>query len=740
MKTIRLLGAALLVACAGMPRAALIYTINVDTFSDQNGSDPSHCSLREAVKAVNTRAPFGGCPAGSAFDTNVIQLQPGDYQLTLGEIHGTAEMTISGADKQEAARKDIKDPMTGLAPRLARPDYVDQSASLGRTGTYIYAAPNSRIFDMLGALTLNNVVLEGSASAAQSTPTTVDGNGGVIMGSSALTLRNVIVRGGSVTGSTAAAGNGGAVYLGGDNNGLTLEDVTIESSHADNKGGAVAVLCSQGLSPRANHFISISRSLLIGNSSTNGAGAIEVCGTTDTSLSASTLSGNTSAPSSGALAYVQGAEVNAGKINLSYVTAAEQVGHVLAVNGVAEVLIKGSLLARFNTAGATTVCFNPDPAVYWMASPTPTGHHNAIDDDASCDALLATSGNNVKIPLGTDINQVLVGVRATPYYPTTLTGRPYGMTDYYLPKVAVGSPILDRGEGPSDCSQTDQRGVSRHHGSACDIGAVERLQVTARDDSADSARDTDRKAIVDVLGNDSFGESDAGVVYDFATVAVQLVNDDSGHCVWNPATATTNPNRLIVSNDGVLTPDASPIVCTYKVVDTNPDPTANTSATAATVKVNIVNAAPNALNDVYVRPVGTPNIEFNPLTNDNDDGDGIYGKVGSAPDWAAFNPIHITTSPQLGDVTGVETGFCPGSTVELCVTPPLTYRAKNAASPFSDSFHYVVYDKDGKTSNDAIVTVATDAPDPDHGGGAGSLDLLAGLALAVLGLRRFRRL
>lgn len=744
MKKIHLLGAALLVAVAGMPRAALIHTINVNTFLDQNGADAAHCSLREAVQAVNTRAPFGGCPAGSAFDTNVVQLQTGDYKLTLGEIRGSADVTISGADSQKSARADIKDPLTGVAPRLARPDYVDQSAAIGRTGTYIYAAPNSRIFDMLATAKVTDVVLEGSASAAQSSPTTVAGNGGVVIGSSSLSFSNVIIRGGSVAGATLAAGNGGAVYLGGDANGLTLEDVTIEGSYAQNKGGAIAVLCSQGLSPRATHSVTVDRSLFIENSADNGAGAIELCGTTNAVLTASTLSRNTSASSSGAIAYVQGSEVGEGQISLSYVTAAEQVGHVLAVNGIADVILKGSLLSGFNTPGASSVCFNPDSAIYAMADTVGQGHHNAIDNDGSCDGFLLASGHNVAIPVLTDINLVLMPIRTgTSYYPTTLTGKPYGLTDYYLPKLYAGSPIVDLGETASDCSQADQRNVPRRHGSACDIGAVERLQVTARNDEADSARDTDRQAVVDVLANDSYGESEANGPYAFAVapaLAVMLVDNGGGACVWNPANAATNPNRLVVSNSGQLTPEGSPIVCTYKVVDSNPDTLANSSATTATVTVKIVNAAPNALDDFYTRPVGVPGISFNPLSNDDDKGDGIYGKTGSAPDWATFNPIRITGTPGLGEVTGTDTGFCPGSTVELCVTPPLTYTAKNSMSPFSDSFRYVVYDKDGGSSNEAIVTVGTDAPDPDHGGGAGSFDLLGGLLLSLLGLRRFRRL
>lgn len=752
MKISRLLGAALLVSVAGMPRAALVFNIPVTTFEDQNGTDPAHCSLREAVKAVADRAPFGGCPAGSAFDRNRIQLQPGDYRLTEGEIRIGAEVVILGADSQAAARKDVKDPLTGNAPRLARPDYQDQSAAIGKTGTYIYADAGSRIFDAMASLAMSDVVLEGSASPAQTLPSAVVGNGGVIIAAGPLELSNVIIRGGRVTGSTAVAGNGGAIFLGGEGTGMTLTDVTIEGSQAQNKGGAIAVLCSRDLAVRASHSLSITRSLFIGNSSAGGAGVIDACGRTDVSLTASTLSGNSSAANAGAITYLQGSAAGVGRVTLSYVTAAEQVGHVLAVNGLSSVTLTGSLLSRFNTVGGGSICFNPDVAVPWMEATVPAGHHNAIDSDGNCSQFLSASGQNVAIAPGTDINQVLMPIRPSSYYPTTLTGKPYGLTDYYLPRIDAGSPIVDKAEELADCAQFDQRNVVRKHGAACDIGAVERLQVTAADDAAESSRDTNRLAIVDILANDSFGESETNGPYTFAvsSPSVVLVNNASGKCVWSPADAEVNPNRLLVDNGGQLTTEASPLVCTYKVVDSNPDASASTSATTATVSVIVLNATPNAVDDQVLRPVGTAEVVFNPMDNDNDEGDGIYGVVSvtdpvtnvttTAPDWAPFNPIKVTSPPQLGDLIGKTTGYCPGSTTELCVSPPLTYRAKNSQSPFVDSFTYVVYDKDSAASNSARVTIATDAPDPDHGGGAGSVDLLAGLILSLLGLRRFRRL
>ncbi|HEX4869296.1 MAG TPA: CSLREA domain-containing protein [Moraxellaceae bacterium] len=772
--------AGLLVLCAGAPRASLVTTINVTTTADEDGANPSRCSLREAVKAVNSRKGYGGCPAGAAFTDNLIQLDPGTYVLTRGELYITNDIIIKGADSQKEAHDEVTDPLTGVKPRSFRPDYEDADPLVGKTGTYIVAQPGRRIFSNAAALNLEQLVLEGSASSAQTAPAPVADNGGIIFATSSVSLRNVVVRGGSVSGGSAAAGNGGAIYLAGDNTTLTLTDVSLEGNHADNKGGAVAMLCTAGLNPYALHNVTASRSLFRGNSASAGAGAIEFCGNTVGTITASTFSANSSAPSSGALAYVQGSAVGLGVLYLNYITAVEQVGHIIAANGLSALNITGSLLSAFQTPGATSVCFNPDAAVEWAAS-NPAGSYNAYDNDGSCSALMVS--NNVLIPLLTPLTDVLVPIRTrADYYPASATGAPFGLTDYYLPKVAVGSPILDRAQEIGSCLSIDQRGVQRRSGTACDIGAIERLQITARDDVADSTLDTDRQGIVDVLANDSFGEDDTTGPYKFAantpddpattpanelSPSVVLVDDAGGRCSWKLSDDADYPGMMVVENkeltptpaeppypNGELTTDDAPITCTYRVVDTN-----STSAAVGTVKVQIKNQAPNAVNDSYLRPVGEAEVMFNPLDNDNDKGDGKFGLVlhvtpnanpllpptrvyGPEVNWASFYPIEIVDQPSLGKVFGASSGLCPGSSSvpKICLNPPLRYVADNNMSPFTDTFTYHVYDADGQNSGNATVSIRTDAPDPDHGGGAGSLDWLAGIALGLLGLRRFRRL
>lgn len=753
----RLVLAGLLALVAGAPRAALVTTINVTTLVDEDGENPAACSLREAVTAANTRVPYGGCPAGSAFDDNHIQLKPATYELTRGELTVSKELVILGGDSQKAAHDQQVDPLTGKAPRRFRPDYVDADPAIGATGSYIMASAGSRIFNTTAQLNLQDLVLIGSNSPLQAVPAAVPGNGGVIFSGSSLGLDNVIVRGGAVTGSSIAEGNGGAIFLGGDGTSLSLSDSTIEDSQATREGGAIAMLCRLSINPMVTHSVTITRSLLRGNSAAQGAGAMQMCGDTTATLQSSTLSANSSAAESGALAYVQGAAAGKGKLSLNYVTAVEQVGHVLAANGLASIGIQGSLLAAFDTGGATEICHNPDLAYPWQSAAASTGSFNAFTADGSCTSLVSAGINNVTIPLFTPLSSMLVPIRAAgSYYPASPDGAPYGLTDYYLPKQVPGSLILDKGDVVANCSTADQRNTIRRSGGLCDIGAVERLQLEANDDKADSTVNTNRLAVVDVLANDSFGEDDVTGPYKFATNApasgttpadptVVVIDSASNRCKWMLSDDPDHPGKLVVDNGRTLTPTGSPIVCTYQVRDSKPA----TSVTTGTVTVTIRNALPNAVNDQVLRPVGVSSVKFNPLDNDNDDGDGIYGRellstgpdvFGPKPDWA-INPIEVTSPPQLGELRGA-TGLCPGSAVnpKVCMTPPIEYVASNNLAPFSDTFTYRVYDSDGGASESAQVTIYTDAPDPDHGGGAGSFDVLGSLVLGLLGLRRFRRL
>lgn len=679
-------------------QAATTATITVTTFEDQDGGG-SACSLREAVQAVQTKVAYGGCPAGSRLQNNAIQLKAGTYTLTQGALLLDASVAIAGKDTVQA---DVENPYTGTKPnRLRADDAVN--------GTTIKAAPNSRVLSTTAEMTLKDLVLEASGTVP---PTDNNGNGGIIYSSSQLALDNVMLRNGR------ASKSGGAIYIGGENSGVTTSDTTFDFNEAAESGGAIAMNCATPSSPYAVHSLTLTRSLLRGNRSASGAAAIELCGRTTATISASTFSGNIdSGATSAAIAYRMpaGAPSDLGIVNLSYITATENRAF-LAVSGISTLSIAGTFIA-----------FNTDGCVPGAVAPvTKSGAFNATDD-ADCTSLFKSAADNLTVT-GTSLAAEL-----------SLLAAHGGLTDTYLPG-ATSQYVKDKGDVLANCTGTDQRNLPRQSGSVaakCDIGAVELLQATANDDVTVSRPNTDRLAIVDVLANDTFAENAAGPVgYDAIAVVVDgVVGDADATCIWHPAATESNEDykdRLVIDNDGATTTDDTPVVCTYHVI------AGGTPSATATVSVSVNNAPPHAVADVYVRPQGTPSITFNPLANDDDDGDGIYGQLNDG------YSIYIAQPPALGTLQGNgASDRCPDWSpvnLKMCYRPPLTYTASNNLSPFEDSFTYAVYDSEDKVSGAATITIASDAEDPDKGQTGGSLDLLGGLILALLGLRRTRKL
>lgn len=714
-----LLGRGLCVAvlCLGLSAGAVDVTINVTTTADEDGTNASACSLREAITAVNLSQAYGGCPAGDRVYDNLIQLKAGVYTLN-DKVEIKNDVIIAGAD---TFRPDDINPLAGFKPNRVRPDAA-------ATGTFIQGASGQRIFLADAQLTLRDLKLQRPVPDAP-----VAGNGGLIYSSNSLSLFNVILEGGRVSGTSTAAGNGGAIFLARDNSGLTMSDVTLRNNAASNKGGAVAMSCRIDLVSFATHNITIERSLFRANQSTLGAGAIELCGSSTAAISHSTFSGNvTPTATAGAITFDQQALISVGRLSLGHITAAEQTGHVLSLYGLDTVLLNSSFLG-FQLDGAST-CY---PASTIVTGSEVVGDLNVFSD-GSCNRLVRASGGQNPVLPGT-------ATRATVFESGLGT---FGLVDYYLPRFAMAPEVdylIDRGPDFTVCTSLDQRGTIRKSGQRCDVGAIERLQLSAQNDEADSRVLTDRLAVVDILANDSFAETAAGPVgfpdntaVD-AAPAVRVTSQVGGTCTWRYKNDADYPNLLVVSTGGALTEKNAPVVCTYVLIEKG----TGIQSAPATVEAHIKNQNPLARDDRFIRPEGVESITFNPLTNDDDDGDGIYGRQGAdmknPPAWEAFYPIEIQSAPTMGVVVGTgpsPSGLCPGSGSDprTCLSPPLKYIARNNLSPFADTFTYRVYDADGGKSNSATVTVATNVPEPGTGGG--SVDLAGLLLLGLIGLRR----
>jgi CSLREA domain-containing protein len=716
-------------------------TITVTTYMDENGSNSSACSLREALHVVNDKSKkaWGGCPAASNVGDIIIQLDAAlPYELTLGALQVSGSVTIAGkdtviVDDEDTAIDESLNLYTGKTPNRTTPV------------TIIDGLGADRIIDSYGAtgsgLTLKDLVLRnGNADYAR-----YQGNGGAIYAALSVALDNTRIENShslglmdsSVSPSVYRGGMGGAIYLSKAGVGLSLSNATLQGNQAEGSGGALAMVCEENLD-LAGHSVTISNSLIASNSSTSGAGAIQGCGSASLTLSNATLAKSVSATGSAALSFLPTRE-GQGSVSLSDVTAAENTGGAaLAFGKLSAVVLNNSAL--LGNAGncylATDTSFT-------------NGNYNALDDH-SCDALLVPAGSstyeNREVTPGTWANELLA------------LGDHGGLTQVYLPLAALTSHVLDRGQALGSCG-TDQRGFPRQSGTACDIGAAERQTPSANADSADSGSNAERAAIIDVLDNDAFGESDNGT-NKYAQPAVTVVStptvSESGVlrpvCKWYDDTAVNEDyrNRLVIDNMRAITADGSPVSCTYHVnVTPNGGGAVVSSLADATVTAAIKNVSPKAVADVYVRPVGTTSITLNLIDNDTDvdDSNGSLSTPIKVMDINGnlvdkFAVIYISSKPQLGYIEGT-TLPCPdnsASSSKTCFLLPVRYVAENSQSPFTDSFQYTVYDEDDAASSATTVTIKTDAPDINNGETGGSLDFAGGLLLALLGLRRARKL
>lgn len=679
-------------------------TISVTTFADENGAGAG-CSLREAVYVANNNVAFGGCPAGNALADDTVVLQAGTYTLTLGEIKITQELKLYGAN----TFRDEINPLTGRKPDRVRPESI------------IDAANGSRILSTEGALDAGLELRDLELRNGE-----VTGNGGAILSWGSVELDNVVVSGSSARGTGLDQGRGGAVYLARTSAGLSMTDSMMVGNTAAVMGGAIA-MNHEFNGELALHQVSVNRGVLRGNMASSGAGAIAVSGNTILGLQSSTLSLNTSAAGAGAIDYVLGSAPAAGNVTLRSVTAVENVGgRALRVGGLSTLDVSNSVLA-----------FNPGGNCDFTTQASGTVANTAVQDSVATGCQYPgptpkiTWSDNKEIPAGTALDTELMAY-----------GNAGGLTDGYLPKL-TSAHVLNQGQALESCEPADQRGVARNSGTACDAGALERRQLTTVEDEGSNRAKTNRIAYVDILANDAPPEpaDPATPVADiWATATVNPTAGAGVSCVWvNDPDDTEAPIQKVLKIDsaGVI----GTFTCSYTITIGGV-----TSSPAAQVEVEIKNSRPIAVADRYVRSVGVTDVSLSLLANDHDANDGAVAQAGlfntPSPDGNTYL-IRITQEPSLGRIEGLSSVDCP---VKLVSEPDrkcfaaqgLRYVASNNLSPFTDSFRYVVYDKNKEESAEAVVTITTDAPDPDKKGGSADWMLLGLLAMA--GLRRTRRL
>lgn len=312
---------------------------------------------------------------------------------------------------------DHPDPTTGDLNVAARTTIK----GAGTRTTVIDANHLDRAFRMQADSRLSDLTITGGVTAQRELPIT-DTGGGAIANGHHMTLRRVAVTGNS-------AGYGGGIFNVPDSH-LDLVDSTVSG----NVAGEAAGIRFDSTGTVTNSTIADNRVTNPGDrpgSLAGYGGGIDIRGRGPVEILNSTITGNRSSDGGGGI-----------NIAPAYLDSLPSPIPDVIDLPLGRMTLRNSVIAGNTVDGA--------PADCKRAFATITSQGNNIDGDGSC-RLTAAGDLPSRAPL--------TGPLADNGGPTD--------TVALLP----GSPALDAADG---CPATDQRGVTRPQGAACDIGAFER--------------------------------------------------------------------------------------------------------------------------------------------------------------------------------------------------------------------------------------------------------------------------
>jgi CSLREA domain-containing protein len=492
--TVLLFGVALIVT----PVHAANITVNstADVIADD-----SQCTLREAITAANTDAASGGttgeCAAGSGADT--ITLPAGTYTLTItgsgeddnasGDLDITSDITINGASSDNTIIQ------VGSGGERAF-HVVGSSDVLTLNGVTVrYGKVNGGGVYNSGTLTVNNSVISNNRIGSSS----IDGfGGGVHNRFGTVTVNNSVISDNSIV----WLGSGGGVYN--FYGTVTVNNSTISNNWGGERDGGGVF--SAGTLTVNNSIISDNSSGEYGGGVYNGAGTL--------TIQNSTISGNTS--DSGGGVYNRGT-LNIGDSTISSNTADDHGGGVTLIYNYADGGVGGGIDLVDSTVHMDNCTISGNRA---------TDNGGGLSNHASTTTLVhCTISNNRATQKGGGISQeswntariylkntIVVNNASTNYNANrdcagqitsgghNLVGSSAGCPivywagdqSTYNPKLGglqdnggltktrallSGSPALNAiPDGTGGCGSdytSDQRGIPRPIGGACDVGAYE---------------------------------------------------------------------------------------------------------------------------------------------------------------------------------------------------------------------------------------------------------------------------
>jgi hypothetical protein len=495
---------------AAMASAA---TFNVTTDNDSNSGTclPASCTLRQAIAAVN---------GGAGGDT--INVPPGLYTLTFGELQLQKDVTINGSGSAATVvdgngfSRIFNIPGSGATVHM-----TGLAVENGRVaGTSAEQAHGGGILNS-GTLTLDNVLIAGNTVLpAASTPGLIPEGGG-IFNSGTLQVSNSVIEDNRATTLPNAGGIPEGAGISNQSGQVDLTDSVLSGNVATNNGGipeggglySAATVAHGGSVTLTRVLVEGNRAIDIATGGIPEAGGIFAF-RTDLTIVDSTVRGNRAV--GGAIAEAGGIFVlREGNFTLERSLVANNVaesgtfasGAGLAVNGETtevQTIVNSTITGNRSTSPSGNNgagIFHFGGARLDVLSSTISGNiasgsgasdqgGNLWDSGGSGSVLsvrdsivsggggtsgfencfgsgVQSAGHNIDSLDQCNFNAAGDKVNTNPLLAALAENG--GPTETQA--LTAGSPAIDAGDAA--CPATDQRGVARPQGSACDIGAFE---------------------------------------------------------------------------------------------------------------------------------------------------------------------------------------------------------------------------------------------------------------------------
>ncbi len=525
-----LAGAALLLALG--QGQAIAATINVTTSVPDSNAD-GQCSLIEAiVNANDDAATHADCTAGSGADTIVLPASSTHTLTTVNNaVYGatglpviSSEITLQG--NGSTIMRDASSPAFRLIAVGETGDFTLNDATL--TGGLFAEASPAHPDAFYGTGLLNY----GTGSVVVS-DSTITGNSGFSFSTAALANLGI---GGSLTIiNSSISGNAGRGVFSSSLYPPFLTDMTIIDSTISGNGD-VGVFSGHG---RAT----ISGSTISGNFLA-GVGSIE---NEEIIIVNSTISGNDGLGAYVTAFYFDFTILNSTVIGNTNSWSSKAAGMVLYVSGSANAILSHTLIA-----GNTTSIVSSGPEVFASSSAVIADDFNLFGVNGNAGVSGFTPGASDIVPgSGVLLSDILDPALANNGGPTLTHA------------LVTGSPALDAiPSSDPDCKGTDQRGVKRPQGGACDIGAFEVASTADSDGDGVSDAEDNCPAVAnpDQLDSDgdTFGDAcdpldaDEDTVPDSADNCPLVANQDQADLDGDLLGDVCDPDD---DNDGVLDVD-----------------------------------------------------------------------------------------------------------------------------------------------------------------------------------------